>query len=419
MPNQNLQSLMRFVAESPGTIAMFDRDLRYLAVSQRWSSDFNVRQDLVGLSHYEVFPEITDAWKAIHRRALAGETIRADREAFRRQDGTTQWLQWAVWPWLDGESQVGGVIMSSFDLTDQVAGDNAAPGIEAPAPAMTPTRPQRSAEQREIITQLRTANLFLNHLPKPLFDQLADHLFPVTVAADTVLVEPLQPVRRVYFPLDGLNTMFQHLEDGSVASVATGGRGGIVGLSVVTGEASEETETRALIAGTALAIEARALREVMAAFPEIHRLFMKFNAMLAAQMSVSFTCMARHSLDQRLARWLLIASQRMGDVDLAVRQESLAMILGVRRTGASEAMSRLVAAGIVETGRRRIVIRDHAGLEARSCECFREAEAARVRSAPEIVITPPIPSASLHELVDRFRGRATDRRCAAHDGRRS
>lgn len=422
MSNENLPFLIRFIAENPSAIAMFDRDMRYVAVSERWKSDYNLHQDLIGLSHYEVFPEIGGDWRLIHRRALAGETIRSDLEAFRRQDGTIQWLRWVVWPWLNSNSQVGGIVISSFAAHDQTGANNADRGGARPSgderPIAVPRDeggefqlyPSAAREQREIIGELRAANLILNHLPQRLFDSVVDHLTPVSLGPDAVLVEPQQPVDRVYFPLDGLITMIRHLADGTAAEVAAGGRGGFSGLSVVVGDRFEETETRVLLKGTALVIRADALRKIMTACPEIRTVLMKFNAMLMAQMSVSLTCMARHSLDERLARWLLTASVRTGDTRLNLRQESLAMILGVRRTGVSEAINRLVAAGIVVSSRRQIVIRDRARLEARSCECFHEAEAARRRSAPDIVISPPIPPARLRKLVDRFTELETCRR---------
>lgn len=203
----------------------------------------------------------------------------------------------------------------------------------------------------------------------------------------------------------------------------TGGRGGFVGLSVIADDGFEETEIRVLVGGTALAIRARTLREIVTRVPEIGSVLMKFNRMLMAQLSVSISCMARHSLEQRLARWLLTAEQRKGDVDLDVRQETLAEVLGVRRTGISEAMGRLTAAGVVEHARGRIVIRDLAGLRARSCECFEEAEAARGRGAPDVVVSPPIPAARLKALVERYRRSGADfdkgARRPRHDSRPS
>ena len=76
------ESLLRsFIEQTPACIAMLDRDLRYLAASARYSDDFGVERDLIGKSHYDVFPESPEHWKQNNRRARAGETLRAEREA--------------------------------------------------------------------------------------------------------------------------------------------------------------------------------------------------------------------------------------------------------------------------------------------------------------------------------------------------
>lgn len=406
---ENLHAWARFVEDSPTAIAMFDKDMRYLAVSSRWMSDYNLDQEIVGLGHYEVFPEITEDWRRIHRRALKGETLRGDLESFTRLDGSVQWLQWVVAPWFASDGVVGGLVISSFAVPDpqnakqgQVDGGEAA-ALQARALAHSPAR---SEGQRDIIRQLRSGNLFLNHLSQADFDRLNDHLTPISLGPEAVLVEPQQPVDQVYFPLSGLLSLVRHLDDGSAVEISGGGRGGFSGHSVVTGLGFEETETRSLMKGLALVIPAESLRRAMAERPTLHADLLRFSAMLAAQTSVSLACMARHSLDQRLARWLLTAEQRMGDVDLQVRQEDLAIILGVRRTGVSEALARLADLGAIEHGRRRIALKDRALLTVRSCACLFEVEAARRRSVPDVKITPAIPAETLKTLVAQFHSSA-------------
>lgn len=224
MPNERLQSLLMFVAENPAAIAMFDRQMRYLAVSRRWIADYGLEQDLIGRDHYEVFPEIPETWKAVHRHALAGETVAAEHDIFHRQDGTVQWLQWMASPWFDARGEVGGILISTHAIDEETAedgsrradDDTADPRFGAP---LASPRRARTAEQREIVAELREANLILNNLPPALFECLADELVPVQLSPDTVLAEPLHRVDRVYFPLDGLNAMFRHLEDGTGAAV--------------------------------------------------------------------------------------------------------------------------------------------------------------------------------------------------------
>src|SRR5262249_38723440 len=107
------EALLRlFIKHSPAAIAMFDRDMRYLQRSDRWLIDYHLgMRDLTGLSHYDVFPDIPDRWKAVHQRVLAGAVEQCDEDPFERADGSTAWLQWECRPWRNAAGEVGGLIM--------------------------------------------------------------------------------------------------------------------------------------------------------------------------------------------------------------------------------------------------------------------------------------------------------------------
>ncbi len=118
--------LRLLIEHVPAALAMFDRDLRYLATSRRWSTDYGLGAgDLVGRPHYEIFPEISERLRDVHRRALAGETIRASADRFERADGSVQWLHWEVCPWHASEGQVGGIVVFSEDITDRKSAEEA------------------------------------------------------------------------------------------------------------------------------------------------------------------------------------------------------------------------------------------------------------------------------------------------------
>ena len=112
--------LRLFIEHAPVALAMFDRDMRYLAVSRRWLDDYGLGgRDILGRSHYEIFPDMPAHWKVVHRRALAGEEIRADEDRFERANGSVQWLRWAVLPWPKPDGESGGIMIFTEDISDR------------------------------------------------------------------------------------------------------------------------------------------------------------------------------------------------------------------------------------------------------------------------------------------------------------
>ncbi|MDE1948255.1 MAG: PAS domain S-box protein [Burkholderiales bacterium] len=112
--------LSRFIEQAPTSIAILDRGMRYLATSRRWLADQGLdAAELAGRSHYEVFPDLPEAWAAVHRRALAGEAVASEGEQWIRADGREHWLRWAVVPWTEADGSIGGVIIHSEDITER------------------------------------------------------------------------------------------------------------------------------------------------------------------------------------------------------------------------------------------------------------------------------------------------------------
>jgi PAS domain S-box-containing protein len=124
---QNEEQLRLFIEHAPAALAMFDLKMRYVGVSQRWMADYRLgNMNIIGKSHYEVFPEITPRWREIHKRALRGEMLKADDDEFVRVDGTVQWLKWEVHPWHSAPGVVGGIVIFSEDVSDRKRAEIAA-----------------------------------------------------------------------------------------------------------------------------------------------------------------------------------------------------------------------------------------------------------------------------------------------------
>lgn len=119
--HESEQRLRLFVEHAPAAIAMLDQNMRYILVSDRWLSDYRLEDtDIIGKTHYEVFPDIPDRWKVIHQRCLAGSTESSNADAFPRADGSVDWLRWEICPWYKFSGEVGGIFVLSELITDRV-----------------------------------------------------------------------------------------------------------------------------------------------------------------------------------------------------------------------------------------------------------------------------------------------------------
>lgn len=110
----------QFLNSTPAGVAIFDVEMRYVAYSQRWLTDYNLPPDesLVGRSHYEVFPDIPERWRKIHQRCLQGETLSCDDDEFVRADGSVDWVRWEIEPWYQAGGQIGGIVMFTEVITE-------------------------------------------------------------------------------------------------------------------------------------------------------------------------------------------------------------------------------------------------------------------------------------------------------------
>jgi PAS domain S-box-containing protein len=117
---QRKSQLKLFVQHVPAGVAMFDRDMRYVIASDRWIDSYDLPdRDIVGRSHYDIFPDLPQRWKDIHQRCLAGAIESCQEDPFPRADGSIDWVRWEVRPWYTNADEVGGIIIFSEVITDR------------------------------------------------------------------------------------------------------------------------------------------------------------------------------------------------------------------------------------------------------------------------------------------------------------
>lgn len=114
------EKLKLFIEYSPVSLAMFDNDMNYIANSRRWLTDFQVaNQSVIGMNHYDVFPELGQDWKDIHQRCLNGAVEKNNNDMFYRPDGKLEWIEWEIHPWKKANGEIGGIIMSVEITTEK------------------------------------------------------------------------------------------------------------------------------------------------------------------------------------------------------------------------------------------------------------------------------------------------------------
>ena len=113
-------TLQSFIENSIIPLAMFDRDMRYLAVSQSWIDTYEETDDVVGKLHYDLIPDLPEKWKAAHRDGLNGKTSHSNEEAFEFANGKSGWIRWQVSPWYNSDGSIGGIIILSDIITAKI-----------------------------------------------------------------------------------------------------------------------------------------------------------------------------------------------------------------------------------------------------------------------------------------------------------
>jgi CRP-like cAMP-binding protein len=230
-------------------------------------------------------------------------------------------------------------------------------------------------------------NFLLAALPDSEWGRWQPLLEKVEMPLGQVLYEPGITLTHVYFPTTSIVSLLYVMENGASAEIAVVGNEGLVGVSLFMG--GESTPSRAVVqsAGHGLRLRAQLMKdEFNRAGPVLH-LLLRYTQALITQMSQTAACNRHHTLDQQLCRWLLLSLDRLHANELAMTQELIANMLGVRREGVTEAALKLQQAGLISYARGRITVLDRAGLEKRTCECYAVVKREYDRLLPEQLAT--------------------------------
>ncbi len=202
------------------------------------------------------------------------------------------------------------------------------------------------------------------------FDLLRPHLDIVPLKAREVLQDSSRTTEFAYFIESGIVSRVVRSQGGSVETAIVG-RLGFVGISIAIGTTISAGRSVVQTPGYALRIPAKELSEIIREQPQIRELLLRYVQSLMRQKAQSVLCGVRHDLEQRLARWLLLAFDRLEDNSLPITHDILAELLGVRRAGVTVALAAFEDEGLIRRTRGNLYIEDRAGLERRSCECYR------------------------------------------------
>ena len=165
--------------------------------------------------------------------------------------------------------------------------------------------------------------------------------------------------------------MVAHLDEGAQAEVGLIGREGLVGVSLVNGVETAFTDAYIQAPGEALQMEAKAFQRELDTNPILLRRLLRYNEAMQAQIMQAAACNGRHPLEQRLARWILMAHDRGDSDDLPLTQEFMALMLCVQRPSITVVARLLQQAGMIRYTQGRVTVLDRAGLEATACDCYR------------------------------------------------
>jgi CRP-like cAMP-binding protein len=214
------------------------------------------------------------------------------------------------------------------------------------------------------------ANRLLAALPAKEYQRLLPELEPVTLAFAEVLYAPGDTIRHAYFPNDSIVSLLAPENHHASLEVGMIGNEGMTGISVFMGVRTSHTLALVQGSGSAVRVKSATLRRESDQAGPFHRLLHRYTHSLLTQMSMAAACNRFHTLDARLARWLLMTNDRNGTNEFRLTQDFMSNMLGVRREGVNKVAGELQRGKLISYSRGRMTILNRAGLEKVSCTCY-------------------------------------------------
>lgn len=231
-------------------------------------------------------------------------------------------------------------------------------------------------------------NRLLAALPREDYERLCPDLEPVALPLGWTLHHGGDPETYLYFPTTGLVSRYQMTEDGASAAYAVTGNEGVIGVALFLGGTSTPSHAEVLSPGFAYRLGVARLNNEFGHIGALPLLLLRYTQALIAQTTQTSACNRHHSVPQQFCRWLLACLDRMPSNELAMTQERIADMLGVRREGITAAAGHLQESGVIHYHRGHITVLDRSALEAQACECY-----SVVRSEIDRLIPPQRPLA--------------------------
>lgn len=221
----------------------------------------------------------------------------------------------------------------------------------------------------------RGGNKLLASLADNDFALLEPHLEFVTLGLRKSLERPNRRIDAVYFPEAGFASVVAVQSNGKEIEVGLIGREGMTGMPIVFGNHRSPHAIYIQAAGTGTFMPATELRKAFQSSPSLRISLLKFVQAFGVQTTHTAICNAHFKLDVRLARWLLMAHDRIGEDTLPLTHQFLALMLGVRRPGVTEALHALRRQELITYGRGRIAVKDRRGMERKAGAAYGTPEA--------------------------------------------